>query len=256
MIRSLIDSQRWLSRNFDKLLPKKYRLDGNGEFIRSVVPKHLKKNVTIYDIGGGKNPYLSPEKKKILNVTVVGLDIDKDELNQAPEGSYDKIICADLTKFRGNNNADFLICQALLEHVKDVEAAFTAISSILKPGGLALIFVPSRNAVFARLNIILPQKIKKAILHTIYPESRRDQGFPSYYDKCTPLEFKKLASSNGLSLIEERYYFVSSYFSFFFPAYLVWRLWVILFHSFSKDQAAETFSLVLRKGDCLTRHST
>jgi 2-polyprenyl-3-methyl-5-hydroxy-6-metoxy-1,4-benzoquinol methylase len=247
MIRTLINSQIWLSYNFDKVFPMKYRLDGNQDYINSLVPSYLKENLIIYDVGGGKGPYLSADKKNALNATVVGLDIDKEELHQAPEGAYNKIICADISNFQGNQDADIVLCQAVLEHVKDVENAFAAISSILKNGGLALIFVPSRNAVFARLNIVLPQNIKKAVLHYVYPNTARDQGFPSYYDKCTPLEFKQLARDNNFSVIEERFYFKSGYFTFFFPAYLVWRLWILLFHFLLKEQAAETFSLVLKK---------
>jgi len=225
----------------------KYRIDGNQDYINSLVPSYLKENLIIYDVGGGKGPYLSADKKNELNATVVGLDIDKEELQQAPEGAYNKIICADISNFQGNQDADIVLCQAVLEHVKDVENAFAAISSILKNGGLALIFVPSRNAVFARLNIILPQNVKKAILHYVYPNTARDQGFPSYYNKCTPLEFKQLARDNNFSVIEERFYFKSGYFTFFFPAYLVWRLWILLFHFLLKEQAAETFSIVLKK---------
>ena len=238
MIRTLINSQIWLSYNFDKVFPMKYRIDGNQDYINSLVPSYLKENLIIYDVGGGKGPYLSADKKNELNATVVGLDIDKEELQQAPEGAYNKIICADISNFQGNQDADIVLCQAVLEHVKDVENAFAAISSILKNGGLALIFVPSRNAVFARLNIILPQNVKKAILHYVYPNTARDQGFPSYYDKCTPLEFKQLARDNNFSVIEERFYFKSGYFTFFFPAYLVWRLWILLFHFLLKEQAA------------------
>jgi 2-polyprenyl-3-methyl-5-hydroxy-6-metoxy-1,4-benzoquinol methylase len=249
MLRSFINSQRWLSRKLDKLLPIKYRTDGNRDYLNSLVPKYLEQNLTIYDIGGGKTPYLSPSKKKTLCARVFGLDIDQEELSRAPLGAYDEIICADITKFRGNHEADIVICQTLLEHVSDVESAFKAIESILKPGGLALLFVPSRNAVFARLNIILPQNLKKFLLHTIFPNTKQNQGFPSYYDKCTPSEFLRMASSNNLMLVESRFYYISTYFSFFFPAYLVWRLWVLLFHSLLKEQAAETFSMVFRKGD-------
>jgi len=247
MMRSFINSQIWLSRHFDKLFFEKFRLDGNRDFVKSLVPKYLKNNTTIFDVGGGKNPYLSVETKKNLNATVVGLDIDEKELKEAPSDGYDEIICANISEFRGTQNADMVICQAVLEHVVDVESAFIAISSILKPGGRALIFVPSRNALFARLNIMLPQNIKKAILHTIYPSTARSQGFPSYYNKCTPLEFKKLAMENSFSIVEERYYYVSSYFSFFFPAFMLWRLWVLLFYALCKENAAETFSLVLEK---------
>ena len=142
-----------------------------------------------------------------------------------------------------------MIFQALLEHVNDVESAFQAISSILKPGGLALIFVPSRNAVFARLNIILPQNLKKAILHSIYPNTRRNQGFPSYYDRCTPSAFKTLAKSNDLFLVDARYYYISSYFSCFFPLYLIWWIWIVLFYFLYKEQAAEAFTMAFRKAE-------
>jgi SAM-dependent methyltransferase len=247
MIRTFINSQIRLSYNFDKIFPIKYILDGNQDYVNSLVPSYLKEDLIIYDVGGGKGPYLSGDKKNVLNATVVGLDIDKEELQQAPEGAYNKMICADISNFQGNQDADIVLCQAVLEHVKDVAGAFASISSILKNGGLALIFVPSRNALFARLNIILPQKIKKKILHYIYPNTAVNQGFPSYYNKCTPLEFKQLARDNNFSVIEERCYFKSGYFTFFFPVYLVWRLWIILFHFILKEQAAETFSLVLKK---------
>jgi 2-polyprenyl-3-methyl-5-hydroxy-6-metoxy-1,4-benzoquinol methylase len=57
-----------------------------------------------------------------------------------------------------------LLCKAALEHVGDVEQAFAAFASILKPQGLALIWVPSRHAAFARLNMALPEKMKRNIL--------------------------------------------------------------------------------------------
>ena len=34
------------------------------------------------------------------------------------------MICADITRFKGGGDADLIICQAVLEHVKDVEGAF------------------------------------------------------------------------------------------------------------------------------------
>ena len=255
MFRSLIKSQKRLSRYFDTFLPEKYRIDGNQDYIHSLVPKYLKENLTIYDVGGGKHPYLSVDKKNSLSAKVVGLDIDENELGKAPKGAYDKIICADISKFSGNYEADMVICQAVLEHVRDVESAFKSISSILKPGGLALLFVPSKHAVFARLNVILPENLKKNLLHCIYPKTKKGQGFRSFYDHCTPSDFKRMATGNDLSLLEAKYYYISSYFSFFFPAYLVWRLWILLFHFLAKEQAAETFSMVFRKGDSMANPS-
>lgn len=243
----LLKSQTFLSSRFDELLPEKFRVDGNGDFIKDLVPKYLMKNLLIYDIGGGKRPYLNADIKKSLNAVVIGLDIDIDELKNAPIGIYDEIVCTDIAEYKGKGCADMFLCQALLEHVGNVESAFVSFSSILKPGGLGIIFVPSRNAIFARLNIFLPQKIKKQILYKIFPQKKELGGFKSFYNKCTPREMKTLVFNNDFEIIEERYYFKSSYFSFFFPLYFFWRLWILTFHLFCGNNAAETFSLVIRK---------
>lgn len=247
MLRSIIRSQIKLSKAFDALLPNKYITDGNQDFIKNFVPKYLQKHIVIYDIGGGKNPYIGLEQKRVLDAKIVGLDISQKELDEAPQGLYDETVCADITEYQGKQDADLVICQALLEHVKDTTNAFQSIASTLKPGGLALIFVPSRNAVFARLNLMLPQELKQKILYTVYPHTRRDQGFRSYYNKCTPSDFRKLAEEHNLSVIEERHYYISTYFSFFFPLYFVWRLWILGFHFIRKEQAAETYSMALMK---------
>jgi 2-polyprenyl-6-hydroxyphenyl methylase/3-demethylubiquinone-9 3-methyltransferase len=249
MLVTFIGSQQWLSRKLDELLPADYRVDGNRDFLDSLVPKYLRQNMNIVDVGGGRTPYLTRKQKASLNAKVVGLDIDSQELSSAPDGTYDEVVCADITKYYGGQTADLVICQALLEHVQDVEKAFVAISSILRPGGRVLVFVPSRNAIFARLNLLLPQRTKRWLLHTIFPATRTHQGFVSYYDQCTPSAFKRLAKEQKLSLDEERYYYISSYFSFFFPFYLTWRLWIVLFRCIRREQAAETFSMVLRKED-------
>jgi 2-polyprenyl-6-hydroxyphenyl methylase/3-demethylubiquinone-9 3-methyltransferase len=248
MIRKLLNSQMALSRWFDQWLPSRFRTDGNADYMQTLVPKHLNKaELTIYDVGGGKTPYLSVEQKTAMHARVVGIDIDHDELSRAPEGAYDEIISADITKFRGRRDADVALCQALLEHVQDVNGAFEALSSILKPEGRAIIFVPSRNSIFARLNLLVPQKLKQRILYGVDPGSRRNQGFPAFYDRCTPADFRKLATEHGFEVEELRTFYMSTYFFFFFPAYVAWRAWILFSKALFGDQAAETFSMVIRK---------
>lgn len=247
-VRRFIEWNRKLSWKFDSwFIPQKFCIDGNRDFIDSFARKHLKEGLHVFDIGGGKNPYVNRATKDRLALTVVGVDIDAGELARAPDGLYDRTVCADITAYSGDGTADLVICQALLEHVKDVNAAFASINSILKPGGKAIIFVPSRNAVFARLNLLLPEKLKRWLLFAIFPQSRRDQGFPSYYNRCTPEDFRAMAESYGLKETEFRPYFQSTYFSFFFPVYAVWRLWMLLFWMLKRDQAAETFSVAYLK---------
>ena len=128
-----------------------------------------------------------------------------------------------------------------------MRARSTGIASCLKPGGKALIFVPSRNAPFARLNLIVPEGVKRRVLYAIFPQSRGHQGFPSYYDRCTPRDFAVLAQRAGLQVEDEKLYFVSTYFHALFPAYLLWRLSKQLIYLVSPRAAAETFAMVLSK---------
>ena len=253
-VHRFIQWQARLSRQFDRLLPDAMSVDGNYEFRTEYAISHLRThpNPVVYDVGGGKNPYLSLELKRQLNATVVGLDISQTELDAAPPGVYDQTVCADLTLYQGRQDADFVICQTLLEHVRDVNKAFEALAGILKPGGVLLVFVPSRNAIFARLNLLLPEKLKRLLLFAIFPQTKRDQGFPSYYDRCTPAAFKKLAQEQTLVVIDCRLYYCSMYFSFFAPLHILWRTWLYLFKRVDEEKAAETFAMALSKTSCRT----
>jgi 2-polyprenyl-6-hydroxyphenyl methylase/3-demethylubiquinone-9 3-methyltransferase len=236
-----------MSTWFDNMLPPAFSTDGNSWFVRTLVPQFLKPGLRVCDVGGGKNPLVDRVEKARLGLRVVGIDIDASELAQAAEGTYDQAIAADICQFRGDGTSDLVICQALLEHVPNVEQALKALASIVRPGGTVLIFVPCRNAFFARLNLLLPQEWKKRILYAIWPNTKRDQGFPAYYDRCTPGDFRRLTASAGLRTVAEYPYFRCGYFGFFFPFHLAWRLWSACGYLLVGAQAAETFCLVLEK---------
>lgn len=248
ILRAFIDWQIGLSRRFDRWLPQKYTIDGNDDFKDNILPRYITRDLVIYEVGGGSRPYVDVPLKRARNLKVVGLDIDAKQLEAAPTGAYDATICADLTEYRGRNDADLVICQAVMEHVRDAEEAFAALATIPRPGARVAIFVPSRNAVFARLNLLLPESIKRFLLFRIFPhKALGHDGFKAYYDKCTPRDFRAMASSYGFKVELEKLYFMSSYFYFFTPLYVLWRLWVLMFHRIAGDQAAETFVLVLRR---------
>lgn len=94
MIRRFINWNIEMSRAFDRLLPEDYRIDGNSDFKNSFAPKWLKENARVIDVGGGKNPFISVDKKKFLSIHVTGVDISAQELQRAPAGGYDVTKCA------------------------------------------------------------------------------------------------------------------------------------------------------------------
>jgi SAM-dependent methyltransferase len=248
LIRALINGQIRLSRTFDLLLADRYRIDGWHDFTQNVVPGHLREKTAVYDVGGGSLPYLDHSTKQEYNLRVVGLDIDAVELASAPPGIYDERICADITSYQGKENADLVICRCVLEHVSNVEKALSAIGRIMRPGGKVLIFTPSRNAWFARINLIMPEPLRCKILFFLYPEAADGHsGFPPVYHNCTPKQFRRAADDAGLEVETTKLYFASEYFSFFFPLHVAWRLWLMAFRLLAGEQAAEMFAMVLAK---------
>jgi SAM-dependent methyltransferase len=248
-LRRIFETQIWVSSKFDRsFLPAEYKIDGNTSFDAEFIEPFLHCNATVIDVGSGKRPALAYGRKISLKLNVIGFDISRSELNAAPAGRYDSTICADVTKFVGQATADLAICSALLEHVPDVDKALRGIASMLKPGGIALVFVPCRNTLFARLNLLLPQTLKRKLLYSLYPDqARKALGFRAYYDHCTPREIVLLAKRNGLLPQKVRLYFYTGYFEFFTPLHLLWRLWQVSYRTLLNSEAAESFSMALQK---------
>jgi len=232
---------------FNQLLPVHLNVDGNAFFLRKMVPEILRSDIKMYDIGGGSLPCISESEKVRHRIELVGFDISQDELDAAPPGLYDEKIVADLTRYRGRADADVIVCQSVLEHVQDNENSVAALATFLKPGGEIHIFVPCRNALFARLNLALPQSFKMRLLEYMHPGSGEHMGFPVRYDKCTPKKLGALLEKNGFEIVNRKLFWKSAYFNSFIPAFLFWRLWQVVLYVFIQKEAAETFVLVARK---------
>ena len=242
-----IDINKYFSRRFDAVLPEPFRVDGRKHFKEEFAPPHIPEGALVYEVGGGKHPLHSAQEKERRGLRVVGLDIDERELKRAPRGAYDATIQADITEYRGCEDADVVICQALLEHVANTRAAFAGLASILKKDGVALLFTPSKNALYAHLNQLIPERLKSKLLRLLYPELAEKSGFPGRYHRCTLSEFEEMARGQGLDVLQKRAYYYSAYFSFFAPLHVLWRLWLWIFFLLARERAAETFSLALRK---------
>ncbi|WP_447754592.1 class I SAM-dependent methyltransferase [Sphingopyxis fribergensis] len=237
-----------VSQAIESLLPESLRRDGGRTYREIYAPQALEQGPLIYDVGGGSQPFASLEDKERFDLRVVGLDISAEELALAPAGVYDRAIAADLCTYVGDGDADVVICQATLEHVPDGPGAMRAIATILKPGGRAFLFAPSRNALFARLNLLLPEGVKKKILFALFPaKALGHDGFPAFYNGCTPNEIERSAHLNGLVIEKRALFWVSSYFMAFVPAYLAWRLFQGASFLARGQNAAETFIYILRK---------
>ena len=102
-----------------------------------------------------------------LSYHAAGVDIDAEQLMAAPQGAYSTTIVSALERYEGAPH-DYVVAQSGLEHVSDGREAMAGIGRLLRPGGKVFTFCPNKRAWFARLNKLLPERLKRAILFSIY----------------------------------------------------------------------------------------
>ncbi len=251
LLRQFIDLNRKLSKIFDKYcVPSHWRIDGLQDYRESIMPSLVAHAGVVHDVGGGKLPYLGTIIPKRRGQVLIGFDIDEDELKQAPKGVYDSWVVGDIGSKRlgkPKRKADVVVCQVVLEHVQDNTLSIKNMVANTKSGGTITLFVPSRNALFARINTVLPQGMKENMLFGIFPEMRHAQGFPAYYHLCASSQMTQLLEDCSCEVIARKHYYQGHYFSFFLPLHVVWRLSQAISYLFLREDSADYFCLIATK---------
>jgi SAM-dependent methyltransferase len=221
-------------------------LDGPRHFRDHVLPSLLRPGQRVLDVGGGKHPTIPVQTKRDLGLSIVGLDIDGEELAQAPAGAYDQTVVGDVATARIPGEYDLVFSRTVLEHVRDPRAAITNLASVLVPGGMMAHVVPCRNAPFAIANRWLGNRLARQLLFAIAPHKRENSGFPAFYRECTPARLSRLCRECNLGVVNVTPYYNTGYTSFFAPLYTVEMLRQVLMYSLGLENLAETFSIVAR----------
>jgi 2-polyprenyl-6-hydroxyphenyl methylase/3-demethylubiquinone-9 3-methyltransferase len=248
-IRRLIDLNRRVSRwersVVSRLVPG-CAADGTVDFRDRVLPSLIRPGMRVLDVGGGKEPAISPAMKQRYGLHITGLDVSAAELEQAPPGSFDGTIVGDVATVSIPGGYDLIFSRAVLEHVADPRAAISNLAKALAPGGTMAHFMPCGNAPFAVLNRMLGNRAARRLLFSIFPEKAKGSGFRAFYRDCTPSRLLRICRENGLELDKVFPYFNSDYTSFFAPIYTVETLRQALMCSLRLDDFAESFAVVVR----------
>lgn len=103
-----------------------------------------KRNLAVYEAGGGSTSFLPQEVLSRAHVTVV--DIDKAQLRNNDYAQ--QRVLGDIQTYRfAPNSFDLVTCYNVIEHVPDLSAALTGFFDSLKPGGLVVIAAPNPNSL-------------------------------------------------------------------------------------------------------------
>jgi SAM-dependent methyltransferase len=176
----------------------------------------------ILDVGGGAKAPFASHRIPSLATWIIGTDILEDQMRE--NGVVDARVVADAC--RGlpfhDESLDMVITRSVMEHLPDNQRFLNECRRVLRRGGLAFCVMPSRRAPFALLNRVMPEKLKRALLFTFFPQWRDDCGFPALYDRCAWPDMPNAFKAAGFTIerIELRYY-QSVYFKFLVPLFLL-----------------------------------
>lgn len=149
----------------------------------------------LVEIGGGRDPLLTPAQAKALGVDYTVNDISPEELRNAP-GAFNTA-CFDVSGDLAAagikpESYDLAFSRMVFEHVKDVKQAWSNLHTVLSPGGVGFIFVPTLYALPYVANLMIPEWLSQKIVKMLYPHrtDADDPKFPAHYDWCYSSERK------------------------------------------------------------------
>jgi SAM-dependent methyltransferase len=176
-------------------LPARYATDLWDSQFRDRLGSLLEAGVSVLDIGAGRRPTVLPNERP-AGVRYVGLDLDADELDLAPQGSYDEAIVAPIEQRIPALDSAFDLAVSFLafEHVESTERALENLHSYLRPGGRLLAHLAGARSLFSVANRLLPGRLAKRLLQRTQGR-QPDTVFPAKYDHCTYSGLSELLSS-------------------------------------------------------------
>ena len=196
------------------VLPPRYADPWARRFEELVRPS-LTLGASVLDVGSGRLPALAPGAREDL--TYVGLDVSRAELELAPERPYDEVVVGSITEPHPEleGRFDLVLSYQVFEHVSPIDAALGNIGRYLRPGGTLVALFSGRYSAMALLNRAMPHRWAQRLNHRLLGRAP-DTVFEVDYDRCYASAFRDALEGWSEVEIEPRW-MAAAYFSFSRP---------------------------------------
>lgn len=176
---------------------------------------------------------------------VTGIDSDLPSL--AKPASIETKICADIRALPlPDDSCDLVTANMVVEHLEDPVRQFREIHRVLKPGGTFLFHTPNTLGYTTALARLVPEPLKKTIVHLI--EGRPgDDVFPTYYRANRLGRIREVAASSGFEIAEFQHILTEAATQLLPPVALVELLWIRLLMTRPGERLRTNLIVALRK---------
>jgi ubiquinone/menaquinone biosynthesis C-methylase UbiE len=156
----------------------------------------LRPNDTVLDIGCGRQvPNLSRFKGRAS--VLIGIDVVEFEISDPDLVLLTSSIC-DMRSI-ATNSIDLAYSRSVMEHIRDVEAAYAEVYRVLKPGGRYIFLTPNLWDYASLIACVTPNVLHGKIVR--WTEGRAEEDtFPTFYKSNTHRRIAQLAEQSFLSI--------------------------------------------------------
>jgi SAM-dependent methyltransferase len=137
---------------------------------------------SLLEVGYGSGILLPELSRRAHRVAAIDVHPERDRVDSALRALGVEVELRKASLFELPYEADeftALVCLSVLEHLTELDAAFSEFARVLRPGGIAVIGFPVRNAVTDRLFRMLgydPREIHPASHNDIIDAAERHSG--------------------------------------------------------------------------------
>jgi SAM-dependent methyltransferase len=173
--------------------------------LERAILNHLDPGCTVLDIGCGRRaPNLRQLKGRAR--TLIGIDLVDFELEDAELLLVNADVC-DMAAVP-SGSVDLSYSRSVMEHIKNVRAAYSEINRVLKPGGKYIFLTPSAWDYASIFAYLVPNRFHGKM--TRITEGRHEtEVFPTLYRSNTFRKISKLAAASNFAM--ERFEYLGQY---------------------------------------------
>lgn len=210
---------RALERRFGLASDKPFWVEFEQSAARLV--RALPDGATVVDVGGGRRCVYASAVPPGRDVRLVAVDVSAEELALNTDVAEKHVADVSQGLPFPDASVDLVLSRTVLEHVPDVGAAVGHMARVLRPGGVALSFLPGRYSLFAIAARLLPFGPALRFIHWALPASRGQIEFEVHYDRCHPQALERTFREAGFRHVAvSQCWAQQGYFEWFLPLYL------------------------------------
>ena len=179
-----ISKEGWIGTYPDFLQNLYHRARTVHDYYDGELAPLINGKAVLLDAGCGEKGIIDKYRGK--NRLSVGIDLEFEALKR--NASLDKLLSADVAKLPFKDSCfDVVICQWVVEHIKEPGLVYREFARVLKPNGDLIIVTNSVFNPLMLISAILPASIRDRVKERAFASGVKEDTFPTYY-RCNSKE--------------------------------------------------------------------